>query len=772
MNQFSYVAVVPQVHRFLLLWLTLSALASSLSAGESFPAPFVRVPMAESSRSIVVPLGHDLHLAWDVDYLRTHTVWKGGPVTLEGPPHTGRKTPYLSKYQGDRLWGNPPILPLTQEQHEPSGIFSGKSDFSGIRLNGNQVTFVYQVGLKEGSVEVHMSPRCTIIAGQPVVIRTFTVQPAAVPLRLLAHATEGKPIDLETSVAHSVSIQREEGRLLAWIEGNSQVEWQCEVAKVRYPVTRYVESGADSSLETTMVNRDESRAWVTIPAHKDPLVFQVATAVLATAAEVTSFTAEFHAISGNRIEPENPAKNKTARIFKSEPGPYYRTGQRGRFRIERFWVPREIDLLVGGIDWLPDGGLAVATWPGEIYIVEEATGPIEQATFRLFATGLDQPLGLRVVDGEILVVQRCELTRVSDTDGDGLADWYESVNDDWGYSGNYHSYAFGPMIDGQGRFYVGLTGHRGLYEHKYTGWWARIAPDGSAIEGFCHGFRTPNGFGTYRGDLFCTDNQGNWIGTSKLNHLGEGAFYGYPSGKPAMPKEQQVERPWKQPALYIPRSWSPSASDIAEIPAGTFGPFEGQLLIGEFQNGTVLRAALEKVEGQWQGAVWPMMKGFVGAVNRLSFGPDGKLYVGGCKRAWSTAAPLEYSLERVTFTGEAGFEILEAHVKPDGFELIFTRPVDELEAGDPENYDVLQHRYRYSSSYGSPEIDFEGNENNASPVTVVDAVVLDNGKRVRLKLDGWREGYVTMVRSLARDREGHRLENDTFYYTLNRIPDS
>src|SRR5262249_16349817 len=148
-----------------------------------------------------------------------------------------------------------------------------------------------------------------------------------------------------------------------------------------------------------------------------------------------------------------------------------------------------------------------------------------------------------------------------------------------------------------------------------------------------------------------TDNEGNWVGACKLNHLQAGRFYGYPSGRPSLSAEYGQPKAFQPPALWFPRSLAPSASGFVRVSDARLGPFEGQMLVGDFQNGVVLRVGLEKVNGEWQGAVWPFLKGFLGAVNRLSLGPDGKLYVGGCRRAWPTPAPQEYSLDRVSFTG-------------------------------------------------------------------------------------------------------------------------
>src|SRR5207244_3704931 len=292
------------------------------------------------------------------------------------------------------------------------------------------------------------------------------------------------------------------------------------------------------------------------------------------------------------------------------------------------------------------------------------------------------------------------------------------------------------------------------------------------LEGFCSGLRAPNGWAAFGPalDVFVTDNQGEWIGACKLNHLQRGKFYGFPASYPAPEADYLRPKKFQPPAVWFPRRLAPSASGIAVITDDRFGPFQGQMLVGDFQNSIVMRVALEKVGGHWQGAVWPFAKGFLGAVNRLTMGPDGKLYVGGCKRAWSTAAPMEYSLERVSFTGRTPFEVKEVHAQRDGLELIFTQPVDATAATNTENYALSQFSYKYWGSYGSPEMDHSGKENSSTPIDVAEARVAPDRLRVRLLLSGWRAGCVTSVRIAGvRSGAGQELWHDAFHYTLNHI---
>jgi hypothetical protein len=93
-------------------------------------------------------------------------------------------------------------------------------------------------------------------------------------------------------------------------------------------------------------------------------------------------------------------------------------------------------------------------------------------------------------------------------------------------------------------------------------------------------------------------------------------------------------------------------------------------------------------------------------------------------------------------------------------------------ASEAENYEVRQFIYAYHSAYGSAEIDHDGKENSSSPVKVGRVEVSPDRLKVRVHLDDWRAGYVTAVRILeVTSDEGRSLWHDTFYYTLNHIPD-
>lgn len=771
-------------HRWLFVGLFVGLVCGSGAAQPAQDSPdlaFRRAPMKESSRSIVIPLAKDLHLAFDAELLRTHTIWQGPGLDVYGPPFTGSKTPFLCTYSGSVLWTMPARIPWSLGGAAGPDVqgSAAKVEFRGLASKDHSVTLIYEVGAGNLAVRIRETPALVQWGGNRAVVRRLEIGPSSTGLWFLAHAEMGHSRDSGGSPLRVV-IDRDGDRVTAAARGLQGIRWATIEEDVSYDVSEVAEEEGASTVGTRHVEGHETRCYVWIPPHHEAAVVEIATVVgLAAGAQGdegwltgTPRAPGLSVPSGVR---QGDAGTAVATRFQaSETGPSRVHGD-AFYEIEHFSLPEEIELKVTGMDWLPNGNLAVCTWAGEIYVIEQPTGPAGAVVCRRFASGLNEAFGMKVIDGALYVVQKAELTRVTDTDGDGRGDLFETISDDWGFTGNYHAFAFGPVLDQRQNLFVFLTGQRGRWDVPFVGWALRMNLDGTGVEGFASGLRAPNGFGTFGpdDDLFVADNQGNWIGACRLNHVQRGRFYGFPSGKPASEADYRMPRNPSPPAVWFPRKLSPSTSGFVTIEDPRLGPFQGQLLVGDFQNALVMRVFLEKVNGEWQGAVWPFAKGFYSGVNRLLMGPDGRLYVGGLKnRAWAATAPREASLDRVRFTGRIPFEVKEVHATRRGFHLEFTKPVDPGMAGDTENYFVSQYRYEYHQAYGSPEIDQEGKENSSTEIGVESVVVSADGTRVTMVLDGARTGYVTAVQLLdIESADGESIWHDTFYYTLNGRPE-
>jgi len=460
------------------------------------------------------------------------------------------------------------------------------------------------------------------------------------------------------------------------------------------------------------------------------------------------------------------------------------------YKMAAFDVPKEIMLEAGAIDLLPNGNLAISTRRGEVWIVDKpfSASPTD-ATFRRFAHGLHEVLGLSYRDGWLYVTQRGEVTRLKDSNGDGVADVFETVNDDWQISGDYHEYAFGSPFDRDGNIWVVLclTGSFNS-DCKYRGWCLRITPDGKAIP-TCSGIRSPGGIGlNSAGDVFYTDNQGPWNGTCGLKHLVPGKFVGHPGGnrwyelpevKAAMgakPKEPESGSRFMTEAVKIPEyepaavlfpygKMGKSASGVVcDESHGKFGPFEGQMFVGDQSDSTVMRCFLEKIDGHFQGACFRFREGFGSGSLGMKLTADGVLFVGGTNRGWGSRGPKPGSLDRVVWTGKVPFEIHEMRAKPDGFELTFTKPVDPKTAADPASYKLESYAYIYQAQYGSPEVD-------QTHPTITSVKVSPDNKTVRLVVDSLKAGNVhELISAGVRSVDGQPLLHNEAFYTLNRIP--
>ncbi len=425
---------------------------------------------------------------------------------------------------------------------------------------------------------------------------------------------------------------------------------------------------------------------------------------------------------------------------------------------------------VGGMDFLSDGSLVVSTWDdlGAVYRISglmlDDSGDVR---VELVAWGLAEPLGLRVVDDEIYVLQKHELTRLVDRDGDGVTDEYQTVSNDWEVSGNFHEFAFG-LVAEPGGFLATLSsgvvpgGDSATSQPVDRGSVIRIGMDGHA-ERLARGLRTPNGIGWgIDGELFVADNQGAWLPASKIVHVREGAFYGFRDVDP----EGDATRSENLPVVWLPQDEignSPSEPVPLDV-----GPYRGQMIHGDVTHGGIKRVYAERVDGEFQGAVFRFSQGLEGGVNRLRWGPDGKLYVGeiGNPGNWSHRGGLWFGLERLSYNHAPTFEMLAVRALPGGFELELTESLADDRGNDASAYHVEQWRYEPTAAYGGPKQELETLE-------VASAHVLPDRRRVRLQIPGLRSGSVVHLRldpEQIRGRDGESLWTTEAWYTLNRIP--
>ncbi len=460
------------------------------------------------------------------------------------------------------------------------------------------------------------------------------------------------------------------------------------------------------------------------------------------------------------------------------------------YSVETIEIPPNITLGVGGLAFTPKGDLLICTREGEVW--RYRTGD-----WSLFASGLHEALGLYVdpKTSEVWIMQRPELTKLIDEDGDGKADIYQTVNADWGLADNYHEYAFGPVRDAEGNFYgtlnttlswVGwaksdrwdigrvLDSKMGR-DVPYRGWCFQLTPQGKFVP-YASGLRSPAGIAiNSRNEIFYTDNQGDWNCTSSLHQVIKGRFYGHPASLADDPayagknlnriSAEEYDHLRSRPAIYLPHgelSSSPGEPVFDET-GGKFGPFEGQVFIGDQTKSNEMRAWLEKVGGEYQGVVFDFVDPLQCGVIRNRFAPDGSLWVGQTGRGWRSVGEKIFGLQRIVWDGKTvPMEMHSISLTTTGFHVQFTKAINREAAGKPENYAIKHWGYIYQAEYGSPKVDLT----ELKPASVK---VSSDGLTAELELPLVKEQVYQLTLNNIAGADGAPLTNPTGYYTLNRL---
>jgi hypothetical protein len=225
---------------------------------------------------------------------------------------------------------------------------------------------------------------------------------------------------------------------------------------------------------------------------------------------------------------------------------------------------------------------------------------------------------------------------------------------------------------------------------------------------------------------------------------------------------------YEPPAILFPyKKMGQSASGIAcDTTGGKFGPFAGQLFVGDQTFSTVMRVDLEQVQGHYQGACFPFREGFGSGTLGVEITPQGAMFVGGTNRGWGSRGTQPFAVERLTWSGQVPFEIQHFRAIPGGFRLHFTAPVAPESAGDVQSYRLSTYTYIYQSSYGSPEVD------HTDP-TIESATVSEDRLSVDLRVQGLQRGHVHELHADGvRSADDQTLLHKDAYYTLNYLPDA
>lgn len=680
-----------------------------------FLASLVDAPGGVVAKGLSIKVGErdEGTVCFDTANLSWRAAWTGGFLKFDAARFGLIKVPKVDGAVAFRTASGPAWL-------------STSNRFSGLHLNGKRVVLEYTVG----GVRVLDSPWLERPHGLIMFSRSLELAPSDREMRLVAATVDNK----EVAFATTEKWAKASG-------GSIERRWSIMA----------VGSG-------TKLTNDGAKIIVSIPPHSAAERVQLLL-WSGSVYEVAAFA---------RFETELSQVEDVASLAKPGPARWLpdlkTTGQRGLdtdiLAVDTLTVPYDNPwkalMFLAGVDFTPDGAIWVCSIHGDVWRVTGADDGLRDLRWKRFATGLFQPLGLKVRDGKVFVLGRDQITRLHDLNGDGEADFYENFCGLLDTSTGTHDFATCLEQDTAGNFYY--VDPRGVH---------RVSADGQRKETIASGWRFANSLGVSPDGAIVTvsPQQGEWTPSSQISEAKPGGYYGY--GGPKVTPERPLG--YDAPLCWIPHGVDNSSASRVWVPRGQWGPLSEHmvhLLWGRCGLMLVLR---DVVDGVPQGAVLPLPGRLLSGPNRGTFNSrDGHLYIA-ASTGWQTSAAKDGALQRVRFTGKPVFLPVAWHAHSNGLAITFSQPLERASAEDAGSFGVAQWNYRYAAQYGSKDWSVANPEKpGRDEVEVKSARLLPDGKTVFLEMPALRPVMQMEVKYSLSNAEGNPARSQ-LWLTLNKL---
>lgn len=702
--------------------------------GANAPPP----PVVLAARAITVDVGNDAATSFDTDACRMIGGWTGGflnmsrtnVATLKGSGAAAPAGPLLFRTQTGPGWSTDGKF----IDPRPGGYGAMPAEqihYRGFYRHGKQIIFSYTVG----DVEVLDMPGSFTDEGKVVFTRTLRVGRSTTPLTMVVDDESGGPKGDKTPTSALVGAP--------------------EGAKVRL-----------SSVH---------RMVLELPPLTSPATFKLAYAPLKGGSELARKLSE----AARSEDLLTLCKGGPSTLGAPNVLPGHRAPDTKAYVVDTINVPFDNPakswMRTTALDFFSDGRCAVCTMNGDIWIVSNIDANLQNVTWKRFATGLYEPLGLKVVDDKVYVLGRDQITRLHDLDGDGEADFYENFNNAGVTDPVYHAFHLDLQTDSEGNFYYMADGNLVPLRVPMHSAVIKVSKDGKKTEVFATGFRAPDGMGMGPNDeLISADNQGNWTPVCRINLMKRGGFYGF-NGDPRVVTKEEAARARKDydvPICWVPYDKDNSTGGEVFATGRKFGPLEGHMLSTSYGKCKLFEVMWEKVDGVPQGATVELPLGFSSGIHRARMNPvDGQVYVCGLK-GWQTSAAQDGCLERVRYTGKPFNFPVDVHVKANGIAITFDRPLDPTTANDEQSFGVEQWNYRWTSEYGSKLYKVtDPSKVGTDEVAVKSAKLQSDRKTVLLEIPNIHPVMQMRITVHVNSADGNPIECEVDE-TINHVPGS
>ncbi len=432
--------------------------------------------------------------------------------------------------------------------------------------------------------------------------------------------------------------------------------------------------------------------------------------------------------------------------------------------------PWHADLRFSGFDFIDEDTAAVCTWNGDVWTVSGLKGDWSKLNWRRFASGLFEPLGLKVVDGTVYVHGRDQITKLIDLNKDGEADRYESFFRDEPVSPNFHEFAFELQTDKEGNFYTckaspvrgGGRGFDTIYPSHGTV--LKISKDGTKSQIIATGLRAPGGLAVGpNGEITTGENEGTWQPCCKLNYFTPKDYKDGPVFLGTEDSKHDAKGSMHEPLCYFPMSVDNSGSSQVWVPEGAdFGLKAGELIHCSYGQSTLYRVLPDPVDNTMQGGVVKLPIALGSSAMRPRFAKDGSLYICGL-RGWQTNAANETAFQRIRYNkGVEDSLPNKVEFTKTGVRITFGKSISPETAKDPESYSAERWKYMRTKQYGSGEFSVD-NPDRAAEKQAEDKPSKDEyRKHDTVKITAARPSKDG--KSVELDLEGHK-PSDTLKFT-------
>jgi len=440
--------------------------------------------------------------------------------------------------------------------------------------------------------------------------------------------------------------------------------------------------------------------------------------------------------------------------------------------------PFKSRMRFGAFDFYEGGkSAAITTWDGDVWRVSNIDAKLDHLTWHRIATGLYQPLGLKILPNpqSLYVLCRDALYRLHDLNNDGEIDFYECVNNDAQVTEHFHEFAMGLQTDPDGNFYYAKSARHALDAVvPQHGTILRISKDGTKTDILANGFRAANGIGIGpSGELAVTDQEGFWTPANRINLFtpspGHTPFFGNLWSYLSTPRT--TKDGYDPPLCWIPVNVDRSPAEDLWVTSDQWAPLKGQMLHTSYGTGKLFLVLYETIDGVPQGGIVPLPDiAFRTGTMRARFNPaDGQLYLCGLV-GWATNMTEPGGFYRVRYTG-APLDLPTAlHVHPGAVTITFSDPLDKSAAQDPANYSIQQWNYRWTQNYGSKHYTVaDPKKEGHDDVEITAATLSADAKTVTLTIPTLQPVMQMKIELNLKSAAGRPVKH-TIHNTINRIP--